>query len=133
MSWTAGYRDKQGDGQDSGERDRAAAVAWLLEEIDQRAMLLAADDNGEPAGEDELAELTTAWRYFEQLAVQDGGESRAGAVIYWLAPSFDEQPPRTKAEMLRAASARRRQAARPDRLDLLAERITKRPRSGGAR
>jgi hypothetical protein len=133
MSWTAGYRDRRGHGQDSGERGRAGALAWLLEEIDQRAMALAADDSGEPAGGDEVVELATAWRYFEQLAVEDGGECRAGAFVYWLAPSFDEQPPRTKADMLRAASARRRQTARRDSLDMLAERIAKLSRSGGGR
>jgi hypothetical protein len=42
MTWTAGYRDRHGPERDSGERDRAGALAWLLEEIDQRAMTLAA-------------------------------------------------------------------------------------------
>jgi hypothetical protein len=131
MTWTAGYRD--GHGQDSGECDRAGALAWLLDEIDQRAMALAADDGEGPAVDDEVANLATAWRYFEQLAVEDGGECRAGAFVYWLAPSFDEQPPRTKAQMLRAASARRRRPARPDRLDELEARLTRLSRSGGAR
>jgi hypothetical protein len=132
MSWRAGYRDKQGHSQDSGERDRTGALAWLLDDLDQRPMTLVADDNGEPAGGDEVAELRTALRYWEHLAMQDGGECRAGAVVYWPAPSFDDQPPRTKAEMLRAASARRRQTRRPDNLDELAERITKLAHSRGA-
>jgi hypothetical protein len=91
MSWTAGYRGTRGHGRTAEKRDRTGALARLLEEIDQRAMALAADDSEQPAGDAEAAELGTAWRYFEQLAGQDGGECRAGVFVYWLAPSFDEQ------------------------------------------
>ena len=130
MSWTAGYRDRRGHGRNSGEHDRAGALEWLLEEIDQRAMSLAAQDDEGPGCDDEVAELATAWRYFQQL-IERGGDCQAGAFTYWLAPSFEEQPPRTRAEMLRAALARRDRKTRPDSLDELQARIGQRSR--GAR
>ena len=131
MSWTAGYRDTRGHGRDSGERDRAGALEWLLEEIDQRAMTLAAEDDEDSGCDDEVAELATAWRYFQQL-IERGGDCQAGGFTYWLAPSFEEQPPRTRAEMLRAASARRADTTRPDSLDELRARIIELSHSSGA-
>jgi hypothetical protein len=133
MTWTAGYRNARGHGSDSGERDRAGALAWLLDEIDQRAMLLSADDAGDSRCDDEVAELGTTWRYFEQLPQESGGECQAGPLIYWLAPPFHEQPPRNRAEMLRAASARRERTTRPDSLDELKTRIAELTPSRGAR
>jgi hypothetical protein len=133
MSWTAGYRDTRGHGRDSGERDRAGALEWLLEQIDQRAMTLAAEDDDDSGCDDEVAELATAWRYFQQLPGERGGDCQAGGFTYWLAPSFEEQPPRTRAEMLRAASARRARRSRPDSLDEPQARITQMSQSRSAR
>jgi hypothetical protein len=133
MSWIAGYRDTRGHGRDSGERDRAGALEWLLEEIDQRAMMLAAEDDEDSGCDDEVAELATVWRYFEQLPGERGGDCQAGAFTYWLAPSFEEQPPRTRAEMLRAASARRDRRTKPDSLDELGVRIAKLSQPRGTR
>jgi hypothetical protein len=87
MSWTAGYHDTRGQGQDSGERDRVWALAWLLDQIDQRAMRLAADDEGSGC-DDEVAELATAWRYFQQLPGERGGDCHERA---------SELPPRSSA------------------------------------
>ena len=132
MSWTAGSHDTRSHGRDSGERDRAGALEWLLEEIDQRAMTVAAEDDEDSGCDDEVAELATAWRYFQQL-IERGGDCQAGAFTYWLAPSFEEQPPRTRAEMLRAASARRARRTRSDSLDELRARISELSQSRSVR
>src|SRR4051812_9764829 len=69
MTWIAGYQDRRGCHDDSGEGTYADARAWLLEQLDQRALMIESANDYDPVRDgDQVEELLTVRRYFQGLS-----------------------------------------------------------------
>jgi hypothetical protein len=121
MTWIAGYQDRRGCHDDSGEGTYADAGAWLLEQLDQRALMIESANDYDPVRDgDQVEELLAVRRYFQGLSEDLGGHELAAGFDFWLV-STEDRPrnvenwlrPRLGTAALTRAGRQRRQALRP--------------------